>query len=390
MKLLVIASKFPPEYSGPGVRIPKLYHAIGDNIGLKEKYVLCNGIEQTRNENYTHEGFEVTRRTISWARKVPVIGQTLTHFLETLQAAAYLRSHPDIDLLHIFGNSGATTAGLAFAKARNIPVIMELVNAEATPFQRLNLFQKIAPHKNSVVIALSENAKSKAVSLGFPKDKIWCRPNPINTEIFHPNFEKKLKLREMLSPFHENDILISSVAKFMPRKNQVFLIEVLSHLPEHYKLLIAGPLIENGPLHERDKKYVKTIQNRVSQNKLEDRTHIVNDFVNAPDYMHAADIYALPAWDEGFGTPMVEALACGLPVIANKNEAAFQEWVRNGKNGYLCDIQNPKEWAQKIEELLHIDQSTKLKNSDYIQELAGEKNIYKGYVKHIKTLMNNK
>ena len=67
--------------------------------------------------------------------------------------------------------------------------------------------------------------------------------------------------------------------------------------------------------------------------------------------MKAGDLYRMPAWNEGFGTPMLEVLGCGLPVIANKAEPAFREWIKPPENGALCDIKRPQEWAKAIENI---------------------------------------
>ena len=69
MNILIVASKFPPEYAGPGVRIPKLYKAISDELGVKSLNVLCNGVEQTDNEDYQYEDFAVKRRVAQSLRK---------------------------------------------------------------------------------------------------------------------------------------------------------------------------------------------------------------------------------------------------------------------------------------------------------------------------------
>ena len=46
-------------------------------------------------------------------------------------------------------------------------------------------------------------------------------------------------------------------------------------------------------------------------------------FVNTADYMTAGDIFCMPAEKEGLGTPLLEALVIGLPVVANNAESNF-------------------------------------------------------------------
>lgn len=388
MNVLIVASKFPPEYTGPGVRIPRLYDSIGEAIGLERKYVYCNGMEHIKADDYEYKGFQVKRRTVSWPRNLPKVGTALTHYLETVQAMETLQKYKTVDLVHILGNSGATAAALAFARARKIPVLMELVTAEATPLQRFNLFRKIGPPKKSVIIALTQKAAEKCARLGFSKAQIWQRPNPIDENIFKPEPNSRAQLRKKFMPFDKNDIVISSVAKIMPQKNQLFLIEVLRRLPENFKLFIGGPLVREGPLYARDKAYLDQIYNNIAQYNLASRVHIVTDFVKAPVIMKASDIYALPAWNEGFGTPMIEAIACGLPAVANEGEAAFREWIVPGENGFLCSLDDPQGWAGAFEQAAVLPPEKRLANAALMHQKAGQNVIFKDYVRRIESLIS--
>ncbi len=62
---------------------------------------------------------------------------------------------------------------------------------------------------------------------------------------------------------------------------------------------------------------------------------IVENFVKAEKYIKISDVYAMPAYNEGLGTPLLESIACGVPIVANSNEPSFKEWINNGENGYL-------------------------------------------------------
>lgn len=127
--------------------------------------------------------------------------------------------------------------------------------------------------------------------------------------------------------------MLVSVAKIMPQKNQLPILQTLPHLPGRFVAIIAGPLIKAGPLHDRDRAYLGETRSFIAQNNLERRVHLVDGFVEVQDYMKADDLYMMPAWNEGFGTPMLEALGCGFLVIANKAEPAFREWIKPPENG---------------------------------------------------------
>ncbi|HPF47559.1 MAG TPA: glycosyltransferase family 4 protein [Emcibacteraceae bacterium] len=237
------------------------------------------------------------------------------------------------------------------------------------------------------MIALTEKASLSCQKLGLSKDKIWRRPNPIDDQKFKIEEGVKKDLRNSLTPFSEDQIVISNVAKIMPQKNQFLILEVLTYLPDQYVAVIAGPFIKEGSLYQRDKEYLDRMQAYIKDQNLQSRVCLITDFVDAEKYMKLSDIYAMPAYNEGFGTPMMEAMGCGLPVIANKDETAFQEWIIDGINGYLCDIKHPELWAQAVEKASKFSKEQCLDISENIRKKAGQEAIYGEYMAIITKLL---
>ena len=399
-KILLVISKYPPEYSGPGVRISRLYEWLIKGQKSYNVSVLCNGIEHTKGETYMHNGFPVKRvglgrigELLSFIFVIPerykrsVLSQI--DFMVTLFTFAINKSYRDIDLFHVAGHSGSTTAALLWAHIKNKPVLLELVTADAPHRQRFFFAFKTPIIKRQKVIALTHEMKEKCLRNGLPKDQIWCRPNPIDElNFFIPSKMQKDVLRRQLSPFGSDHVILASVAKIMPQKNQFLILKSLTHLPEKFVALIAGPMVNRGPLYERDNGYFEAMKSFIKENNLEHRVHLVNDFVNAKDYMKASDIYMMPAWNEGFGTPMIEALGCGLPVVANRDEPAFQEWIENEENGALCDIECPEEWAKAIVNIELFSESKRRNISEYAHRKAGQTSIYAQYQHIIQNLLS--
>lgn len=390
--ILLVISKFPPEYSGPGVRIPRLYEwfkAQGHNFSLQ---VLCNGVEQTKSERYRHNDISVYRVTAGWFRKLAFflparIKNFLIYQIEFVQSWFALKSYKNIDFLHVVGHSGGTAAALLWAKKKKIPVLMELVNSTALPEQKFFHFFKVRPENNFKIVAISEELKEKSIRMGFEESQVWCRPNPIDDTIFKPAFNIRNELREKLTLFSKDKKIIVSVAKIMPRKNQLLILKILPHLPREYVVFLAGPLVKEGQYYERDRKYAEEMQDFVVQNKLQKRVLMLFDFVPADQFMKLADVYAMPAWDEGFGTPMLEAMACGIPVVANKDESVFQKWIKEDENGFLCDIEDFEAWAEAIKKAAAFPRNQSMDISEDIHRRAGQESIYPEYEGIIRDLM---
>jgi glycosyltransferase involved in cell wall biosynthesis len=59
---------------------------------------------------------------------------------------------------------------------------------------------------------------------------------------------------------------------------------------------------------------------------------------NVERLMQAADIFAFPSTQEGLGTAVIEALSCGLPVVASRLPGVTDWMVKHGENGFLVAI----------------------------------------------------
>ena len=69
------------------------------------------------------------------------------------------------------------------------------------------------------------------------------------------------------------------------------------------------------------------------------------------DHYRLADAFVMPGWGEGFGIVYLEAMACGVPVVASKADGS-REAVKNGELGILVDPKNPAEIKEGILEAL--------------------------------------
>jgi glycosyltransferase involved in cell wall biosynthesis len=69
------------------------------------------------------------------------------------------------------------------------------------------------------------------------------------------------------------------------------------------------------------------------------------------DHYRLADAFVMPGWGEGFGIVYLEALACGVPVVASSADAS-QEAVRNGELGVVVDPHDPTSVVEGIRDAL--------------------------------------
>jgi glycosyltransferase involved in cell wall biosynthesis len=418
INILVVSSKYPPEYSGSGLRCHNTY------LRLKKKYainykVLSSSVIDNRSSTYEIDGVSVKRISLkpfnstfflnyrSSNRLIDVLSKLigkifyrLDYFTEASLTFVYLiRLSWWYDLIHIFGNVNVTAATLTFSKIFNKKVVYEVVNfynnkdydplAYYEPlFVKLLFGREFRQHWQ--VIAISKILE-ELCQRHNPTANIIHRPNPVNELKFRPvSQQTKISFRNKLSQFAESDILIINIAKFIPLKNQILIVEALQHLPENYKLLLVGPLVEDGPLVERDHDYFQSINKLIEKLVLKDRVQIKTGFFeNVEKYFQLSDIFAFPTTNEALGTPMLESLSCAVPVVMTRIKGVSDVWIDDGINGYLSEL-DAKEFAEKILLSQKLKQEELNQKSKEILDIASTSAIDEQYMQIFNKLRHYK
>jgi glycosyltransferase involved in cell wall biosynthesis len=209
------------------------------------------------------------------------------------------------------------------------------------------LMSWIAVHRSTKIIADSESTKrdilrtfrvspSKIAVITFGPKKVF---RPISSQVQLEQTRRRLGLPQCF---------ILYVGGIDARKNLVRLVEAFDllrntqHASVH--LLIAGP---NYYMHER-------VYQRVEELDLADRVHFLG-FVAEGDLVHLynlARVFVLPSLHEGLGFPILEAMACGVPVVAS-NLSSLPEVV--GDAGILVNPLDTYGLAAAIQKLLVDD-----------------------------------
>lgn len=329
---IILASTYWPEYSGPAVRISRI------NSFLKENTVIISSKRQkiglSINKKNYQSYFEIT------------IEFRFFYLLDFLISFILFFLLPYKKKIHTFGSCAIIHALFLISNIRkDLKLIIELVNSDSSPI--IN-YSKIgikfsANKKNSLLLALNS-------SQTFSGYKRIIKPNPISNKII----ECKIKENKKFPLKVDNEVIkLGYLSKFKYRKNQSFLIEVLNFLPKNYKLILAGPIDTNFDEAGRSNKiYLEKIYKLIKTNNLEDRVTLKQGFIDPVKFFYSIDHYLIPAFNEGFGTSIVEAICFGLPVTFNKCERSFLDCYKVCKNTMVgSDIKNPKLFAEDIQKL---------------------------------------
>lgn len=385
----MVSSKYQPEYSGSGLRAHNTYKRFKKNYDLNFDIVSNSKIYQG-NKKYVYDGvgvnrisppFKIPEKKSIW-RKILVLFGILW---EVFYSWMFIRKNIDnYSLLHTFGNTWTIGFFTWYFDKKNKPIIRELcndMNNPLYPIQIQNYMSLIFKKKNTLIIAISKKLENLAKN--FNVKNIWQRPNPIDESIFFVDYDRKYFFRNKLTKFHQNDIVLNLVANFIDRKNQLFILDVLKLLPKKFKLILAGPLKKQNEI------YFQNILNKIDNLDLNDRVEIKTGFVNNFDeYLKCSDVFLFPSKAEGLGTPILEAQACGVPVVSNYIKDITDSVIENFKGGFILDLEE-KAWADKVQKALEIPKDVLIENSKNVSNLCSSKLIDKKYYKRIKKLTTN-
>lgn len=389
INVLVVSSKYPPEYAGSGLRAHKTYKRMSGKFGFSYS-VLSGSVIYNKVERYTYEGVSVYRiarkpfrRGLSAeeagaeslsAGAIRKFKNGVNYIAEAALTWKYLLERGgEFDLIHVFGNNYVTAAAVTYAKIAKKPLIVEICNVSRKyslyePYIVKALFGR-GLHERSKAVCISKRIESAYLASGYGS-KVWCRPNPVDSSRFFVDREKKNIYRRKLGLFGEDDVLLVNIAKICPLKNQGFLLEVLKALPEKFKLFLGGPIARSGPYAERDSAYLKDLKDKMGKYDLDKRVRIEPRFIdNIDEYMKASDVYLLPSHIEACATPVLEALACGVPVVAHRIEGVTTEWIEEGKSGFLSQLDAPV-FMEKIKKAVSLNNKTLYDRASHVKRTA--------------------
>ena len=163
--------------------------------------------------------------------------------------------------------------------------------------------------------------------------------------------------------FESKDYLVGIIANLRPEKNHKILIKAFSRVAvnnERMHLVLVGLDLMNGELQEYAIQFGLPMQ-----------IHFLGSREDIPDILNALDIFCLPSKHEGLPLTVLEAMACGVPVIGS-DVMGINEVVKDNENGLLFK-DDDKMLSEKIKMLM----ADKEKTQSFIS--AGQEFVKENY-----------
>lgn len=173
---------------------------------------------------------------------------------------------------------------------------------------------------------------------GFSSDKSIQIYNGIDTLIFKKYSNDEIRRGLKLGQEH---ILVGSVGNIRKSKGYSDLLKAAKKVVEvnpQYRFIIAGD--GGGAMYE----------DLICQRRrlgLEKHFLLLGYQSDVTKFLNNLDLYVLPSTSEGFSISVIEALACGLPVIATRSGGP-EEILNHMENGILVDVGSPSQIASAV------------------------------------------
>lgn len=249
------------------------------------------------------------------------------------------------DVVHLHSRRGSDVWGALAGRLEGVPVVLS--RRVDNPERRwvVNLKYRLYDE----VVTISDGIRQVLLAEGVPSAKVHCVLSAVDTERYQPDRSHLGWFRETFG-VQEGELTIGMVAQFIARKGHVTLLDALPAVAADHpalKVLLFG----QGPLHAE-------IQARVQADPLLAKHVRLPGFRKDLDrVLPCLDVLAHPAHMEGLGVSLLQAAACGVPLVGGR-AGGIPEIIQPGLNGELI---TPGDTAALAHELARLLASAELR-----------------------------
>lgn len=368
-------------------------HVIAPHAGGLKKEERIDSINVHRFQYFYPSNFQSLAYFPGVPEKIKTIKgkiQVLPFMLGMIKKMVEVVKKYDIDIINAHWAIPSGFIATFTKKLHEKPVLITLYGAELFPVIKeksriMKWMISYALNSAEKVVGISDVTCNAGKELSNRRD-IEILPDGIDTETFNPktNGDEIRKRYEL-----ENYYLIFSCGRMVERKGFRYLIEAMPYILKEFsktKFIVGG----DGP--ER-----KNLENLAGNLGIKDNV-IFPGFIpdeNFPKYMKACHVFVLPSIvgskgdTEGSATILLEAMACGTPVVGTK-VGGIPYGIKDRLGGFLVEQKNPKQLAEKIVILLE-NQNLRKEMGEvgriYVEENFSWEKIAKKYVERFEDMV---
>lgn len=186
-------------------------------------------------------------------------------------------------------------------------------------------------------VAISDAVRECLLAGGVPRERTSVIPSAVDPASLRTARDRQAIRRELGVP--DDCLCLLCLAALVKRKGIDVLLEAVSRVDAPLRVLLAG----DG--EQRD-----ALEAQCRALELADRVRFLGRREDKPELLAACDALVLPSRREGLGVAALEAMACGLPVVAS-HVGGLAELVGDGETGLLVAPEDPAALATAIARL---------------------------------------
>lgn len=278
---------------------------------------------------------------------VPLIRYPIPNIFSLLHAIKKKCRDGEIDVLIFRGYEFLTSVPTLFLKKRKIPMVVTVNDISGINWKYGNWFVDSIAYLYTTLLGrhilkaadgiriLGSGAQSYLINIGIKEDDLCFIPRGVDTDMFKPDNTTNNLFRRSLGVDSE-DFVILYVGRFDQVKGVDYLLEAVKMIySEHEKIKLI--LVGDGNL--------KDYYYEISE-PIRDAVVFTGFRSDIPKFMNMADVVVLPSLSEGCPNVVLEAMACGTPVIASR-VGAVPDIIENDRTGVIVepkDVEGLK-WA---------------------------------------------
>jgi alpha-maltose-1-phosphate synthase len=330
MKALLLTNEFPPHiYGGAGVHVQYLGRELAKLMPVE---VRCFGDQHTVQGDLTANGFGLDTEGYSCPKPLKSVFGALQRCQDFNTRAI------DADIVHChtwYSHWGGILAKLTYG----IPLVVTVHSLEPLrPWKREQLgggydftcwLEKTALEMADAVIAVSQETR-RDVERFFQvaPDRLHVIYNGIDLEEYRPTESKAALKRFGINPVEPYVLFVGRITR---QKGIIHLVDAIKHLDPGFQVVLCAGAPDTPEIAEEMKRAVAAAQrSRPGVIWIEE---MVDNKTKIELYSNAA-AFVCPSIYEPFGIINLEAMACGVPVVAS-NVGGIKEVVVHGETGYL-------------------------------------------------------
>lgn len=358
MRILVVSHEFPP-IGGGGANA--CYYLTRGFCGKGHEVTVITANYQGLPEREVIDGVEVIRVSSKRAHQEHCsFAEMLSYLMKAWPVANRMAKQKHYDICQVFFGIPSGPLGYLLKKKYHIPYVIRFGGGDIPGFQARfdKVYRLIAPFirliwKNAdQMIANSEGLRKLACSF-YDKKEISIITNGVDTDYYVPQENTG------------DGVNLLFASRLIERKGLQFLLPQMRQIIEGCSVDIHLTVVGDGPYRSTLEELVRTegIGEYVSFEGYQNREQIVN-------YYRNADIFLLPSQKEGMPNVVLEAMACGLPIVMTPCEGSA-ELVQD--NGVVIDRE---QFAREIIRICN-DKELRLKMGQRSRQMAEERFSWK-------------